>query len=134
VPFLELRVREFGGKTMSFSCARLRVTKSVRRRSTVADHRVSGLREGRIMKYDTPLMRSRVARGASTWALANGYIWRALTRKGSLPVSSSREAGVKEKEPRVSDSRIAKSKALLKAGPQYRGAVSTIHLKGTPGA
>jgi hypothetical protein len=54
------------------------------------------------------LARSRVARGASTWALANGYIWRALTRKGALPISPSREAGVEEEEPRVSDSRIAK--------------------------
>jgi hypothetical protein len=39
---------------MSFSCARLRVTKSAQRGSTFADHRVSGLREGRMPKFDTP--------------------------------------------------------------------------------
>ena len=54
------------------------------------------------------LTRSRVARGTSTWALANGYIWRALTRKGALPIFPSREAGAEEEEPRVSSSRITK--------------------------
>jgi hypothetical protein len=54
VLFLELGVREFGGKTMSFSCAILRVMKSAKRGSTYVDHCISGLHEGRIPKFDTP--------------------------------------------------------------------------------
>jgi len=65
------------------------------------------------------LTRSRVARDASTWALANGYMWRALTRKGALPISPSWEVGVGEEESRVSDSWIMKWKALLMMSPQY---------------
>jgi hypothetical protein len=42
------------GGPYPFGCAKLRVTKSARRRSTFADHRISGLREGRMPKSDTP--------------------------------------------------------------------------------
>jgi hypothetical protein len=39
---------------MSFSCMRLRVTKSTQRGSTFVEHRVLGLCEGRMPKFDTP--------------------------------------------------------------------------------
>jgi hypothetical protein len=40
------------------------------------------------------LMKPRVARGVSTWALVDGYMQRALTRKGARPVSPSRGSRV----------------------------------------
>jgi hypothetical protein len=42
------------GGPYPFDCARFRVTKSVRRRSIIVDHRVSELHEGRMPKSDTP--------------------------------------------------------------------------------
>jgi hypothetical protein len=57
---------------MSFSCARLRVTKSAQRGSTFADHRISGLHEGRMPKFDTPTREAascerRQYLGSSRW-------------------------------------------------------------------
>jgi hypothetical protein len=95
---------------MSFSCARLRVTKSAQRGSTFADHRVSGLHEGRMPSSILQLAKPRVARGVSTWALADGYMQRALTRKEARPVSPSRGSGVYKRELRVFGPRTRESR------------------------
>jgi hypothetical protein len=105
VLFLELGVREFEGRTISLWLREIpsyeKVSEGGQSSLTIASRDFA---KGECQSLILQLMRSRVARDASTWALANGYIWRALNRKGALPVSSSREARVEEEEPRVSDS------------------------------
>jgi hypothetical protein len=95
---------------MYFSCARLQVTKSAQRGSTFADHCVSGLHEGRIPSSILHLVKPRVARGISTWALADGYMQRALTRKEARPLSPSQGSGFYKREPRVFDPRTRESR------------------------
>jgi hypothetical protein len=90
-------------------CTRFRVTKKCpdggQPSLTIASRDFA---KGECQSLILRLARSRVAKGASTWTLANSYMWRALTKEGTLPVSPSREAGVEEKEPRDFDSRVAK--------------------------
>jgi hypothetical protein len=109
VLFLELGVREFEGRTISLWLHEIlsyeKCPEEVNLSLTIVSRDFA---KGECQSLILQLARSRVARGVSTWALANGYMWRALTRKEALPVSSSRGVGVEEEEPRVSDSRIAK--------------------------
>jgi hypothetical protein len=113
VLFRELGVREFKERTISLWLREIPSYEKVKGVNlergkpslTIASRDFA---RGECQSLILRLARSRVAKGASTWALANGYMWRALTKEGALPVSPSREAGIEEEEPRVSDSRVAK--------------------------
>jgi hypothetical protein len=101
------------GGPYPFDCARFRVTKvsgGGQPSLTIASRDFA---KGECQSLILQLARSRVARGASTWALANGYMWRALTKREISRVSDS----IAEKQDGTPGRPLAASRAISALRP-----------------